>query len=116
MLTSREGFFHNLNKSEVLQRYVKREPNPRALKKVDFLIQKVGVALVEAVRSTYENYLLDPKNPKKALNYCKWRLRLHLKLNNNREKLELLDEYRVLGLEDDGPGQLCWDYEVPFQG
>ena len=116
MLTTRENFFHNLGKSEVFQRSVKREPNPRALKKADFLVKKTGVAFVEAVKASYDAYLADPKNLKKATNYCKWRLRLHIKLNNDREKLELLDSYRGLGLEDDGPGPLCWDYEIPFQG
>jgi hypothetical protein len=116
MLTSRENFFHNLSKSEVLQRAVKKEPNPRALKKADFLIKKVGVTFVEAVKASYDAYLADPKNPRKATNYCKWRLRLHIKVNNDREKLELLDGYRDLGLNNDGPGPLCWDYEIPFQG
>jgi hypothetical protein len=116
MTAARENFFHNIGKSEALQRAVKKEPNPRALKKADFLVKRTGVAFVEAVKSTYDAYLADPKNPKKATNYCKWRLRLHIQLNNDREKLELLNEYRELGLDDDGPGPLCWNYEIPFQG
>ena len=116
MQTSRENFFHNLGKSEVFQRASKKEANPRALKRVDNLVDKLGIGLVEAVRSTYEAYLEDPKNPKKAENYRKWRLRLHMKANNDRERLELIDEYRGLGLNDDGPGRLCWDYDLPFGG
>jgi len=116
MLTTRENFFHNIGKPEALQRATKKDPNPRAMKKADFLMKKLGVAFVEAVKSSYDAYLADPKNLKKAANYCKWRLRLHIKLNNDRDRLELLDNYRGLGLNDDGPGPLCWDYEIPFQG
>jgi hypothetical protein len=116
MQTSRENFFHNLGKSEVFQRAVVKEANPRAMKKVDHMVDKLGINLVEAVKSTYEAYLEDPKNPKKAENYRKWRLRLHMKANNDREKLELIDEYRGLGLNDDGPGELCWEYDLPFGG
>jgi len=116
MLKSRESYFFNLGKSEVLQRAVKKDANPRALKRVDHEVEKLGVALIEAVKSSYEAYLESPKNPKKAENYRKWRLRLHMRANNNREKLELIDEYRELGLNDDGPGELCWDYDFPFQG
>lgn len=114
MQTSRENFFHNLGKSEVLQKAVRKEANPRALKRVDHMVDKLGVALVEAVKSTYNAYLEDPKNPKKAENYRKWRLRLHIRAKNNREQLELIDEYRELGLNDDGPGKLCWDYDLPI--
>ena len=116
MKTSRENFFHNLGKSEVFQRAVVKESNPRALRRVDHLVEKLGVPLVEAVKSSYSAYLADPKNPKKSENYRKWRLRLHLRANNNREMLELIDEYRELGLNDDGPGKPCWDYDLPLQG
>lgn len=116
MLNSRENFFHNLGKSEVFQRAIKREKNPRAMRKADFLAERTGVNLIEAVKGSYESFLADPENPKKALNYCKWRLRLHQRLNNNREQLELLNDHRELGLNDDRPGSLCWEYEFPFQG
>ena len=116
MKTSRENFFHNLGKSEVFQRAVVKESNPRALRRVDHLVEKLGVPLVEAVKSSYDAYLADLKNPKKAENYRKWRLRLHLRANNNRKMLELIDEYRELGLNDDGPGKPCWDYDLPLQG
>jgi hypothetical protein len=116
MKTSRENFFHNLSKSEVFQRAVVKESNPRALRRVDHLVDKLGVPLVEAVKSSYDAYLADPKNPKKAENFRKWRLRLHLRADNNREMLELIDEYRKLGLNDDNPGSLCWDYDLPLRG
>jgi hypothetical protein len=116
MKTSRENFFHNLGKSEVFQRAVVKESNPRALRRVDHLVDKLGVPLVEAVKSSYDAYLADPKNPKKAEKFRKWRLRLHLRADNNREMLELIDEYRKLGLNDDNPGSLCWDYDLPLRG
>ena len=100
----------------MFQRAVVKESNPRALRRVDHLVEKLGVPLVEAVKSSYDAYLTDPKNPKKAENFRKWRLRLHLRANNNREMLELIDEYRELGLNDDGPGKPCWDYDLPLQG
>ena len=116
MKTSRENFFENLGKSEVFHRAVLKEPNPRAMRKVDHLIESIGIPLVEAVRSAYNAYLEDPENPKKAETYRKWRLRLHLRANNNREKLEQINEHRNLGLNDENPGKLCWDYDLPFRG
>jgi len=116
MLNSRENYFQNIGVSEVFQKFVKKEGNPRALRKVDHIVERLGVALVEAVRSTYEIYLEDPKNPKKAENYRKWRLRLHMRAHNNRDQLELISEYRNLGLNDTDPGELCWDYDFPFEG
>ena len=116
MKTSRENFFQNLGKSEVFHKPVTKGPNPTAMRKLDNLVERVGIPLVEAVKSAYDAYLADPKNPKKAESYRKWRLRLHLRANNNREVLELINEYRVLGLTDDGPGELCFEYDLPFKG
>jgi len=116
MKTSRENFFENLGKSEVFHRAVTKEANPRAMRKADHLIESIGIPLVEAVRSSYNAYLEDPKDPKKAETYRKWRLRLHLRANNNREILEQINEYRTLGLNDEDPGKLCWDYDLPFKG
>jgi len=116
MQPSRDSFFHNLGKAAVFHRGIQKDSNPRALKKPDFLIQKTGVALVEAVKSTYDAYLADPTNPKKVTNYCKWRLRLHLRLNNDKEVLGIIDEERNLGLNDSTPCSTCWEYDLPFQG
>ena len=112
MKTARENFFHNLGKSEVFHKATKREPNPRALRKADFLAEKIGVAFVEAVRSSYDRFLESPENPKRAENFRKWRLRLHLKLENDQERLDLLNEHFGLGLYDEAPGPLCFDYMV----
>jgi len=80
------------------------------LSKADRIIEKVGVGMVETVKSKYEDYLERP-NKKNALEYCKWRLRLHRKLNNNRERLEEVNTARTLGLYDENPGPLCFDLE-----
>lgn len=80
------------------------------LSKADRIIEKVGVGMVEVVKSKYEEYLERP-NKKNALEYCKWRLRLHRKLNNNRERLEEVNTARTLGLYDENPGPLCFDLE-----
>ena len=111
MLTSRENYFHNLGKSEALQRAVKREANPRALRKVDFLAEKIVVAFIQAVKNSYDRYLEDPLNEKKRANYRTWRLRLHVKLGNNIEKIDLLNGHFGLGVYDEGPGPLCFDYD-----
>jgi hypothetical protein len=80
------------------------------LSKADRVIERVGVGMVEVVKSKYDEYLEKP-NKKNALEYCKWRLRLHRKLNNNRERLEEVNAARVLGLYDENPGPLCFDLE-----
>jgi hypothetical protein len=80
------------------------------LTKADRIIEKVGVGMVEVVKSKYDEYLEKP-NKKNALEYCKWRLRLHRKLNNNRDRLEEVNTARVLGLYDENPGPLCFDLE-----
>ena len=80
------------------------------LSKADRIIEKVGVGMVEMVKSKYDDYLEKP-NKKNALEYCKWRLRLHRKLGNNRDRLEEVNTARSLGLYDEGPGPLCFDLE-----
>ena len=64
--------------------------------------------MVEIVRDKYAEYLEKP-NKKNALEYCKWRLRLHRKLNNDQERLEAINNARTLGLYDENPGPLCFD-------
>lgn len=81
----------------------------KALQKVDHLIGKVGIGIVQAVETKYQKYLTDPSE-KNAKNYTLWRLRLHRRLNNDVEILEAINEARNLGLYDENPGRLCWDY------
>lgn len=81
----------------------------RALTKADKIIEKIGIGIVECVKSRYENYLSKPTE-KNAKEYCLWRLRLHRRLNNDQEKLDEVNEARGLGLYDENPGPLCWKY------
>ena len=84
-------------------------PTIHALNPVDHLIAKVGIPMVQAVESYYKKYCEQP-NEKNAKQYCLWRLRLHRRLNNNRELLDEINTARNLGLYDEKPGRLCWDY------
>jgi hypothetical protein len=83
-------------------------PTVHALKPVDHLISRVGIPMVQAVESYYKKYCEQP-NEKNAKQYCLWRLRLHRRLNNNRETLEAINEARNLGLFDEEVGETCWD-------
>jgi predicted HTH transcriptional regulator len=80
----------------------------RALQKVDHLIEKVGIGIVQTVETKYQKYLADPSE-KNAKNYVIWRLRLHRRLKNNVAILEEINEARTLGLMDIRPGKTCWD-------
>jgi hypothetical protein len=77
---------------------------------VDHLIAKVGIGIVNTVERYYQKYTANP-NEANARAYCLWRLRLHRRLNNNKELLTAIDEARGLGLQDKTPGDLCWDCE-----
>ena len=81
----------------------------RSLSPADKIIEKVGIGIVECVKTRYDAWQANP-NPKTAKEYCLWRLRLHRRLNNDREKLEAVDKARELGLYDERPGPLCFDY------
>jgi predicted HTH transcriptional regulator len=80
----------------------------KALRKVDHLIEKVGVGIVQTVESKYQKYLTEPSN-KNAREYVLWRLRLHRRLKNDRDTLDAINQARNLGLYDENPGKLCWD-------
>ena len=80
----------------------------RSLSKSDRVVEAAGIGMVEAVKSKYDEYLEKP-NKKNALEYCKWRLRLHRKLKNDRDRLEEVNLARGLGLYDENPGPLCFD-------
>jgi hypothetical protein len=80
----------------------------RALQKVDHLIEKVGIGIVQTVETKYQKYLADPTD-RNAREYTLWRLRLHRRLNNDVKVLEAINEARNLGLFDENPGKLCWD-------
>jgi hypothetical protein len=80
----------------------------RALQKVDHLIEKVGIGIVQTVENKYNKYLADPSE-RNAREYTLWRLRLHRRLKNDVETLVAINDARSLGLHDDRPGKLCWD-------
>ena len=79
-----------------------------ALTREDHLISKVGIGLVETVERHYNKYLNKP-NEANSRAYRTWRLRLHQRLNNDRDTLEAINETRGLGLFDENPGPTCWD-------
>lgn len=79
-----------------------------ALQKVDHLIEKVGIGIVQTVENKYQKYLADPTE-RNAREYTLWRLRLHRRLKNDVEILEAINEARNLGLFDEKPGKLCWN-------
>jgi predicted HTH transcriptional regulator len=80
----------------------------RALQKVDHLIEKVGIGIVQTVENKYQKYLAEPTE-RNAREYTLWRLRLHRRLKNDVEILEAINDARSLGLYDENPGKLCWD-------
>jgi hypothetical protein len=97
--------------SDPLLKWFQDSQSPtRALSKADKIIEKVGIGIVECVKSHYDAYLENP-TPKKAQDYCLWRLRLHQRLKNNRDRLEEVNNARGLGLYDENPGPLCFDYD-----
>lgn len=80
----------------------------RALQKVDHLIEKVGIGIVQTVENKYQKYLAEPTE-RNAREYTLWRLRLHRRLKNDVEILEAINDARNLGLYDEEPGKLCWN-------
>jgi hypothetical protein len=93
----------------LLRHFIDYDKPTRSLTKADKIIEKVGIGIVECVKTRYDTYLANP-TPRNAKDYCLWRLRLHRRLNNNREQLEEVNEARQLGLYDENPGPLCFDY------
>ena len=81
----------------------------RALNKTDHLIEKVGIGLVQTVERYYRKYLTAPSEAN-SKQYILWRLRLHRRLKNDRDMLDAINEARGLGLYDENPGELCWEY------
>lgn len=79
----------------------------KALDRIDHLIQKVGIGMVQTVESYYQKYLTNP-NQANAKQYVLWRLRLHRRLKNDLETLEAINTARNLGLFDEKPGKTCW--------
>jgi hypothetical protein len=93
----------------LLRHFIDYDKPTKSLTKADKIIEKVGIGIVECVKTRYDTYLASP-TPRNAKDYCLWRLRLHRRLNNDREKLEEVNEARGLGLFDENPGPTCWNY------
>jgi predicted HTH transcriptional regulator len=81
----------------------------KALRKIDYLVEKAGVGMVQTLEKYYDNYLKNP-NERNAKQYVLWRLRLHRKVKNDRSILDPINEARNLGLYDSNPGETCWNY------
>lgn len=82
----------------------------RPLSPIDHAINQAGIGIVDTVERHYQRYLSKPIE-QNAKSYCLWRLRLHMRLRNNRELLEAINRERNLGLNDPAPGRLCWGCE-----
>jgi hypothetical protein len=93
----------------LLRHFTDYDKPTKSLTKADKIIEKVGIGIVECVKSRYDTYLANP-TPRNAKDYCLWRLRLHRRLNNDRKQLEEVNEARQLGLYDENPGPLCFGY------
>jgi hypothetical protein len=87
-----------------------KKTHSHALDPVDHLIAKVGIGIVDTVERYYQKYTEKP-NEANARAYCLWRLRLHRRLKNDKGLLDAINEARNLGLYDETPGKLCWDYD-----
>jgi hypothetical protein len=94
----------------LLRGFVDHSAPTRALRRLDFLISKVGIGLVQIVDKYYKAYLIKP-NDANAKKYLLWRLRLHKKMKGKLEILHEINETMNLGLEDSAPGETCWNME-----
>jgi predicted HTH transcriptional regulator len=87
-----------------------KKPHSKPLDPASHLIERVGIGIVSTVERYYEKYNEKP-NEANATAYCTWRLRLHRRLKNDRDLLDAINKARNLGLYDEKPGNLCWDYK-----
>ena len=73
--------------------------------KAGSLKMAAGVGVIEALENWY--------TPRNRREYLTWRLRLHLRFNNDPEFLDELDETFNIGLRDDEVGKTLW--EIPAE-
>jgi len=86
-----------------------REWNRRAGK----LKMRAGAGMIDALENWYS--LWQTKNtPRNTREYMLWRLRLHLRFNNDIEFLQELDEVFEIGLTNEDVGKTMWNI-VPEQ-
>lgn len=81
-----------------------REWNRKAGK----LKMRAGVGLIDALENWYAAYKLK-KTDRNRREYLTWRLRLHLRFNNDVEFLQELDDTFDIGLTDEEIGKTLWD-------
>ena len=82
----------------------------RPLSPIDHAINQAGIGIVDTVERHYQRYLSKPIE-QNAKSYCLWRLRLHMRLRNNRLLLDTINEARNIGLYDESVGATCWHLE-----
>ena len=80
--------------------------------KAGSLKMAAGVGVIEALENWYTAYQTKD-TPRNRREYLTWRLRLHLRFNNDPEFLDELDETFNIGLRDDEVGKTLW--EIPAE-
>ena len=80
--------------------------------KAGSLKMAAGVGVIEALENWYAAYQTK-KTDRNRREYMTWRLRLHLRFNNDPEFLDELDETFAIGLRDDEVGKTMW--EIPAE-
>ena len=76
--------------------------------RVGDLRTSAGVGLLNALENTYALWTTT-KSTRAQKEYLLWRLRLHLKFNNDIEFLQELDDVFEIGLTDEEVGKTLWD-------
>ena len=80
--------------------------------KAGALKMQAGVGLIEALETWYAAYQTK-KTDRNRREYLTWRLRIHLRYNNEPEFLKELDDTFTIGLRDDEVGKTLW--EIPAE-
>ena len=75
---------------------------------------QAGAGMIDALETWYAECQLNMSSRNKR-EYMVWRLRLHLKFNDDPKFLEKLDETFNIGLHDETVGKLLWDIDPPAQ-
>jgi len=79
-------------------------------RKAGKLKMKAGVGMINALENWYAAYKTK-ETPRNKREYLTWRLRLHLRWNDEIEFLQELDETFEIGLTDEEVGKTLWDIE-----
>ena len=79
-------------------------------RKAGRLKMKAGSGMVEALENWYKAWQTK-HTERNRREYMLWRLRLHLRHNNDHAFLKELDEVFDIGLHDDEVGKTLWEVE-----